>query len=72
MLLLILEKNNTRGDFIDHLKEQIVIQQQMALNKRMYEIGKISKQMRDRAHETLKSRLTMTMKNDIINHSKVI
>ena len=38
-------------------EEEIVIRQQMALNSRMYKIGKVSKSLHDRARAVLSEKL---------------
>lgn len=64
--------------FIGKLYEQAVIQQQIALNRKMYETQKISKQLYNRTHEILLGRLTKIASIDNIieakhiSHSEVI
>jgi hypothetical protein len=57
--------------FIDHLKEQLVIRQQIALNHKMYEAQKISKLLHHRTHQTLINRLTKITEGIIVSHGKV-
>jgi len=58
--------------FIEKLKNEAVIRQQIALNSKMYEIGKISKGMFERAQKILNGRLTSLLPNDIISNSEMI
>ena len=58
--------------FIERLKNEAVIRQQIALNSRMYEIGKISKGMFERAQKILNGRLASLLSSGIISNSKMI
>jgi hypothetical protein len=51
---------------MENLHEQIVIRQQIALNNKMYEARKISKQMHSHTHQTLIYRLSKVAEGDII------
>jgi len=63
---------------INQLIERAIIQQQIALNHRMYETKKISSHLYNRTHKILLGRLTKLASIDkitqmqSINHSEVI
>ena len=50
--------------------DRIIIRMQIALNKRMYEAGRIGYDVYWRANEVLAGRLTSCADGDIINHSE--
>jgi len=52
--------------FINELKDLAVIRQQIMLNRKMLEAGRIPRHLHDRAHDILLDRLTKTAAYDII------
>jgi hypothetical protein len=52
---------------MENLNEQIIIRQQIALNNKMLETQKISKQMHAAAHQTLIYRLSKFAEGDMIS-----
>ena len=64
--------------YIRNFKEEAVIRQQIALNKRIYDLGKISKTLHDKAQRILIDRLTrldscdIVLSDEDIYHSKIM
>ena len=55
---------------MEDYSDRITVTLQIALNKRMYEAGRIDYDTYSRANEILISRLTSCKDNAIINHSE--
>ena len=55
---------------MENAGDYATITMQMALNKKMYETGRVNHDTYSRANEILTSRLTSAKNNDIIIHSE--